>query len=168
MSYDRIDGMIWIIRIFEMDTMICAICHDQIDRYLHKNHCKCMISFHTKCIERWYDMIKCRKCPICRRLDSSPHHNKQTEYYTDFLSDRINEIFDPMIQWILDQSNHPVEIISLVYFIMYIVLSYVLTFFIVLPIAIFYFVESVIIRRLATYYYNRIDVVPYNHFVTTN
>lgn len=141
-----------------MDHTVCAICHDPIDRGMHMNHCACIISFHTNCIEIWFDTIKSRRCPVCRLADNSPYHNKHPGYYTEFLSDRFLDIFDPLIQRLMTFIDHQNEITSLVFFILYIILSFIITLFILLPLAILYVIESMVIPHLIAYYYNRMDM----------
>jgi len=135
-----------------MDRMICAICHDHIDKELHRNHCECKLQFHTKCVERWFDTIKSRTCPVCRRTSGRVYHNKQNKYFTEIVCDKIVDPLDLLISWVLDRVNHPIGIIGLVFHIIYIALSFAITILILVPLGILYVAESMLLPRIIDYW----------------
>lgn len=142
-----------------MEDQTCAICHDHVDQHIkYHNHCKCQIAFHKNCIEQWFNTIRMKSCPICRII---PINNNQTKY-SIIISDHLLACINPFVKRIFDIIGREIPIVSLVLLIMYIVLSFAITIFLILPTFIFYFIESTAIPLIVNKYNNLMELFQNN------
>jgi len=135
---------------------MCMICTDEIHTHeiAYAGHCMCNIDHHVECIEKWFQTIDRRMCPMCRRVEDCAHPEEYgTRRYANSISEKIILCLNRGNDWMFGKVRDADNILMMMSIMMVAIAYNILCNILILgPLSTSYLVEIHIILRLQHIY----------------